>query len=98
VKLTVDGSFRTEDRSAGIGMALRDEKGFPIFTSCRFLDDCDSPFEVELRACVEGLELALLRTELPIIIETDCSKVVDVVKSVGQDRSSDLHWVFKIKL
>jgi hypothetical protein len=35
-------------------------------------------------------------SELPIIIENDCSKVVDVVKSVGQDRSCDLHCFFII--
>jgi hypothetical protein len=42
--------------SAGIGIALRDEEGWPIFTACRFLNDCESPLETKLRACLVGLE------------------------------------------
>jgi hypothetical protein len=50
VKLTVDGSFREEDQSAGLGMVLRDAEGIPIFTSCKYVGDCISPLESELRA------------------------------------------------
>jgi ribonuclease HI len=97
VKLTVDGSFRSEDKSAGIGLALCDADGMPIFTACRFLRDCNSPLEAELRACAEGLELALQQSELPVIIKTDCSQLAVVVSSPGQNRSPLLHFVSQIK-
>jgi hypothetical protein len=80
VKFTIDISFHIDDKSARICMALCDDRDFPIFTSCSFLAHCDSPFEVELRACVE---VPLIRSGFLIINETGCSKWVDVVKSVG---------------
>jgi ribonuclease HI len=97
VKLSVDGSFKSDDGSAGAGMALRDDLGNPIFTSYRFLLNYESPFEAELRACKEGLEQALLQSTLPIIIETDCSKLVDAVKASTQDRSSLMYLISDIK-
>jgi hypothetical protein len=59
--------------------------------------NCESPFEAELRACKEGLEQALLQSILPIIIETDCSKLVDAVKASTQDRSSLMYLISDIK-
>jgi hypothetical protein len=59
VKLSVDGSFKKEDGTAGAGMILRDDVGQVIFSSCRSLTRCDDPLEAEVRACLEGLELAL---------------------------------------
>jgi ribonuclease HI len=96
VKLTVDGSFQASDRTAGIGMVLRNAEGLPIFSSCRSLDDCEAPLEAELRACVEGLTLALVQSQLPIIVETDCSQLVAATKSLAQDRSPFLFWIAEL--
>ena len=60
------------DQTAGLGMVLRGADGFPIFSSCRFLDDYEGPLEAELRGCAVGLDLALHHTQLPIKVETDC--------------------------
>jgi hypothetical protein len=97
VKLSIDGSFKGDDGSARAGMALRDDLGNTIFTSCRFLLNCESPFEAELRACKEGPDQALVQSTLPIIIETDCSRLVDVVKASTQDRSSLMYLISDIK-
>ena len=97
VKLTVDGSWLASDRTAGLGMVLRDAAGSPIFTSCRFLEDCSSPLEAELRACIEGLDLALHRTTLPIIVETDCAQMVSVVKEDSRDRSSCCYFINELR-
>lgn len=113
VKLTIDGSFQASDHTAGLGMVLRNEEGAPIFTSCRFLDDrdapleaefscrflddCDAPLEAEFRACVEGLDLALHQSQLPIIVETDCVQQVAATKSPTQDRSPFLHWIAELR-
>jgi hypothetical protein len=79
-------------------MVLGDAEGLPILNSCCFLADCESPLEAELQACMEGLNLALHNSVLPIIVETDCSQLIAAVKSSGQDRSPFLHLVFQIKL
>jgi ribonuclease HI len=97
IKLSIDGSFRMEDRMAGLGMVLRDEEGLPIFSACQFLEDCQSPMEAELRACLEGIELTRQHSQLPLIIETDCSQLVVAVSSPTHDRSPFLHWVNEIK-
>jgi ribonuclease HI len=97
VKLTIDGSFRESDHLAGLGMVLRNEEGWPVFSACRFISDCESPYEAESRACLEGLELALQFSQLPIIIESDCAKLIEAMSSRTQDRSSCVHLVSEIK-
>jgi ribonuclease HI len=94
VKLTIDGSFRAEDGNAGLGMVLRDEEGAVIFSASEFVPSCREALGAELLACSVGLDLALQHTTLPIVIDTDCSQLVTVVR---QDRSPYLHLVFEIK-
>jgi hypothetical protein len=94
VKLTIDGSFRTEDGTAGVGMVLRDEVGTVIFSACRFLPSCAEAFEAELLACSEGLSLALQYSQLPIIVDSDCARLVAVIQEATQDRSPFLHIIF----
>ena len=97
VSLSVDGSFRYTDQSAGLGMVLRDANGLTIFASCRFLQDCESPLEAETRACAEGLTMALDYSHLPIRVETDCAQLVAMLSSSVVDRSPLLHLVSDVK-
>ena len=97
VKLSVDGSFCATEGSAGAGMVLRDSNGDSIFMSCTHLVNCQGPFEAELRACKEGLERSLQMSELPIIVESDCSMLVNAVNSTTPDRSPYLHFVHEIR-
>jgi hypothetical protein len=97
VKLTVEGSFRESDHLAGTGMALRDEEGRPIFSACRFISDRESPYEEERSACLQGLKLALEHSQLPVIVESDCAKLIEAGKSKSQDRSSCVHIVSEIR-
>jgi ribonuclease HI len=97
VKLTIDGSFRSEDGTAGTGMVLRDETGQVIFSACRFINSCAEALEAELLACSEGLELAIQHSQLPIIIDSDCSELVSALKNPSQDRSAFLHTISGIK-
>ncbi|PNT78255.1 hypothetical protein BRADI_1g76105v3 [Brachypodium distachyon] len=76
-KLNVDGSVQQNPNAAGVGMILRGDAGAIIFSACRTLDHCTDPFEAELCACMEGLGLALEWCQLPIIVETDCTAVVE---------------------
>jgi hypothetical protein len=74
VKLSVDGSFQCETGAAGCGMIFRDDEGRIIFSACCYMPRCAEAVEAELIMCREGLEIALERSDRPIIIESDCTK------------------------
>lgn len=96
VKLSTDGSW-TEEGRAGASMILRDHLGNIIFSSCRELFSCRDALEAELCACMEGLSLAIQRTDLPIHIEMDSLSVVSIIKDEGLDRSVFASLVKEIK-
>uniref|UniRef100_A0ACD6A3W9 Uncharacterized protein n=1 Tax=Avena sativa TaxID=4498 RepID=A0ACD6A3W9_AVESA len=79
VKLTIDGSFCMEDDTAGTGMVLRDSEGTVIFSACRFIPYVQEAFAAELYVCSEGLAFAFQHTDLPIIVDRDCTLVVSAV-------------------
>ena len=68
-------------------MILRDCLGKIIFSSCRELRACAEPLEAELLSCLEGLNLALQWTQLPIEVETDCRVALKMITAVDRDRS-----------
>ena len=86
-KLNVDGSFCATTGTAGAGMILRDSSGVIIFSSCRELRSCAEPLEVELLACMEGLNLALEWTQQHIELEMDSLMALNMLKAVERDRS-----------
>ncbi|KAE8777824.1 hypothetical protein D1007_49325 [Hordeum vulgare] len=86
-----------KDDSAGSGMVLRDEKGGIIFSSCRQLFYCRDALEAELGACMEGLSLALSRTDLPVAIEMESSVAVKMIQANDVDRSLYSSLVKEIK-
>lgn len=96
VKLNSDGSFVAVG-DAGAGMILRDEAGSIIFAACRKLYSCRDALEAELCACMEGLSVAIQRSELLIIVEMDSSVAVSMVQSKEVDRSVYASIVKEIK-
>uniref|UniRef100_A0A8R7Q2Y6 RNase H type-1 domain-containing protein n=1 Tax=Triticum urartu TaxID=4572 RepID=A0A8R7Q2Y6_TRIUA len=68
-------------------MVLRTDQGDIIFTACRENCSCVNGLEAELAACREGLELALHRTDLPILIEMDSVEAVNMLNASTNDRS-----------
>jgi ribonuclease HI len=86
-KLNVDGSWSEDADIGGIGMVLRDDAGEIIFTACRHLPSCHIPLEAELQACADGLNLALLWSDLPIILESDCLMATKMITDLDLDRS-----------
>jgi ribonuclease HI len=89
---------KAEDGSAGTGMILRDARGSIIFSACRSLESCDGALQAELCACLEGLELSLQHSQLPVIVESDCSQLVAVVCDNVEDRLAYMHIIYEIKL
>ena len=88
VKLNTDGSYIAATGAAGGGMILRDDRGEIIYSACRELRTCDNALEAELAACREGLELALHRSNLPILVELDSAEAVSMITAREMDRSS----------
>jgi ribonuclease HI len=58
---------------------------------------CSDALEAELHACLEGLNLALARSSLPIIIDTDSAQLVAMVTASVIDRSPYNNLVSEIK-
>jgi ribonuclease HI len=96
-KLNVDGSWMADANSGGIGMILQDDQGVVIFSACQHHDSCGSPIEAELRACVEGLALAMRWRDCPIILETDCLEAVQMINDETLNRSPVAGLVNEVK-
>lgn len=78
-------------------MVLRDHDDSIIFTACRKLRACECALEVELEACREGLELAIHRTQVPLVVELDFSEAVAIIKATSCDRSRYMELVRTIQ-
>ena len=68
-------------------MVLQDSSGTIIFWSCRQLRRCADALEAELAACMEGLNLALQWTPLPVEIVYDSLVGINMLKGNVVDRS-----------
>jgi hypothetical protein len=78
-------------------MILRDDTGVIIFSACKWISPCIDPLEAELQACLDGLDLALAHSSLPVIIDTDSAQMVSMTQAPGMDRSIHSHIVSEIK-
>jgi ribonuclease HI len=87
VKFNVDGSFVQQSGEAGIGVIARDSSVQVILTARRVLFRCQGAVEAEVRACREGFRLAAQWTQGPVIIESDCARIVQAMKE-REDRSA----------
>ena len=85
VKLNTDRSF--DAGRAGAGMVLRAPLGGVIFSACRTLYSCREALEAELCACMEGLSLAIQRSDLPVAIEMDSLVAIKLIQEKDKDRS-----------
>lgn len=52
-----------------------------IFTAWRVLFRCQDALEAEAQACLEGIRLATQWSQGPIIVETDCARLVQAPKA-----------------
>jgi ribonuclease HI len=85
-KVNVDGSFVDSTGDATIGAIAREHRGAVIFTAWCTLSWCASAAEAEAKACAEGLRLATQWARESVIIETDCARVAQALRS-NVDRS-----------
>lgn len=78
-------------------MVLRDHLGNITFTSCREFFFCRDSLEAEIGACMEGLSIAIQRSDLPIQVEMDSLSAVNTLNGMGTDRSIYASLVAEIK-
>lgn len=96
IKLNIDGSFSMAG-NAGAGMILRDHRGNVNVSACRVLYSCRDALETELCACMEGVSLALQRSDLPIVVEMDSLEAVTMISCEDVDHSIYASIVKEIK-
>lgn len=87
VKLNVDGAWKEEEGTGGVGMILRDHVGAIIYSSCRFIQRCMSALEAEMATLMDGVTLALEQSPNRLIAETGCSTVARMNNDSEANRS-----------
>ena len=95
-KINVDGSFVSQSGEAGIGIIARDSEHQVVFTAWRVLFRCQDALEAEARACLEGLRLSAPWSQGPVIVETDCARLIQALEA-KEDRSSIRFLLAEIK-
>ena len=86
-KCNVDGSFVSQSGEAGVGVVIRDSEGQVILTAWRVIFRCQDAVEAEALACLEGLRLAAQWVQGSIILESDCTRVIQAMQQ-KEDRSA----------
>ena len=68
-----------------------------MFSSCREVRTCENSLEAELLACRQGLDLAVHRTSLSILVELDSVEAVHMLTTHVADRSQHRTLVEEIR-
>lgn len=87
-KLNVDRSYNANDDTGSIAMVPWDSNGGIICVACRSLEVCSDALEDELMACNEEANMALQWTMLPVILETNCLSITQMLLDGRMDWSS----------
>jgi ribonuclease HI len=88
LKANVDAGWDSITKKGGIGVIVRDHRGGIVSSAWRFLPRCTSAEEAEVTACVEGPNSLIQLQCTSAVVETDCSRVVEVMNSKRMDRSA----------
>jgi ribonuclease HI len=77
IKINVDGAFKKDSGSAAVGVIVRNKEGQPLraFWSC--IANCRDAEEAEALACLEGIVLGSCWPDHEVILESDCSQLID---------------------
>ncbi|XP_074315325.1 uncharacterized protein LOC141651514 [Silene latifolia] len=86
LKINVDASVR-EGIGVGVGAVCRDEEGCVVWGLTEQMREMIDPSEAEALAVYVGLKEAARRGHQHVIIELDCSMVIDALKLQKRGRS-----------
>ncbi|GJN03163.1 hypothetical protein PR202_ga20573 [Eleusine coracana subsp. coracana] len=74
--------------AAAAGVVIRDERGSVLLTAWRPIRRCTSVEEAEAKACLEGVRLTAELVRQPAYVESDCSTIIQSLRSASSARSS----------
>ncbi|KAF5470900.1 hypothetical protein F2P56_011387 [Juglans regia] len=97
LKLNVDGTVFANQRSAGMGVVLMDEKGGVILSPCKKENEINDPIEIEMLAILRGLHICIPLGITQFVIESDSLLMVNEVQNEGASRSLHGNLVLQIK-
>jgi ribonuclease HI len=87
IKMNVDGTFKKESGRVAIGAIATDAGGQPLSALWSCLHSCRDAEEAEAMACLEGVKLGRRWPDCPIVLESDCSQIIDKLQAGSLDRS-----------
>ncbi|XP_024177931.1 uncharacterized protein LOC112183838 [Rosa chinensis] len=87
VKLNVDAAFCNVNGNAGIGGIYRDHEGTCLGGFRHSVAVISSARHTELLALILGLQLAISHGFVPLVVESDCQVLVQVVPNQTLDYS-----------
>jgi ribonuclease HI len=87
MKCNVDASFLETEKKGHWGAVLRDLNGAVICSAWGVIPHCRSAAMGEGIACLQGLEISLQYSSENLIIETDCSAVLEAFNNENLNRT-----------
>jgi len=81
LKLNCDASFRADENTGSWGFIIRDHDGDVVLTGRGRLNHVLSAFQVELIACMQGVQAALNLGIGRLLLETDALMIVQAMNS-----------------
>ncbi|KAL6212173.1 hypothetical protein ACLB2K_017394 [Fragaria x ananassa] len=81
LKVSINGSFAQEDGRGGVGVVIRDYKGFCVASLAA------SAFHMEAQSLRAGLLICIQQGWQDVEVEIDCMNLVHAVQTNGEDLS-----------
>ncbi|XP_040996055.1 uncharacterized protein LOC121242229 [Juglans microcarpa x Juglans regia] len=97
LKLNVDGAVFANQRSAGVGLILRNAKAKIIFLASKKENKVNDPIEIEMLAILRGLQFCFPLGISHLVIESDSFLMMNEVESENTSRSLHDNLVQQIK-
>ncbi|XP_024171590.1 uncharacterized protein LOC112177537 [Rosa chinensis] len=87
LKINIDGAFRSESGTGGIGVVVRDDLGIGLVVIARPFLQAHSAINMEAEACRDGLLLGIHQGWTNIDIESDSALLIAALKSKEENLS-----------
>jgi hypothetical protein len=97
LKVNFDGAYNYRTQKAALGVIIRNNMGEPVPTAWRALFGCRDAEEAETWACLDGIRLAGRWSDMSLILESDCSLLVEKINKKAMDRSVTAGLIQEIK-
>lgn len=94
LKLNVDASFITQTGDTSWGAVLRDHRGLSAWGKSM---QCQDTSTAEALACLAGIRACVVHAHLPIILASDCSRVIQALADTRMNRSTMAPAIFDIR-